>query len=127
MWLQRDAPQMVRDALRRAGLPHETVRAELPDNWSKRKNLVVTVNGGGTPDSRRGVTGENVEVRVRAPDMHSARRMMNQIDAFLQNPAQAGWFWQVTPATGLIVLNDSKIGGALASAVYTVTTSRGAS
>lgn len=125
LWVQKDAPQLVRDSLRRSGIPPEIVRADLPDGWTKRKQLAVTVVGGGTPDARRGVTRENVEVRVRGADRNQVRKLLSQIDAYLSTPMAAGWQMQISPASGLAVVPDSKLGGHVGLAVYQVTTSRG--
>lgn len=124
IWVQKDAPQLVRDSLRRSGLPRNMVRADLPDGWSKRKPMVVTVVGGGTPDTRRGVTGENVEVRVRGMDRNKVRKLLASIDAYMTTPMRAGWFFQVKPASGIAVVPDSKLGGFVGLAVYQITTSR---
>lgn len=124
LWVQKDAPQLVRDSLRRGGLPRELVRADLPDGWSKRKPMIVTVVAGGTPDARRGVTGENVEVRVRGADRNQVRKLLSSIDAYLSTPMKRGWHFQVQPASGLAVVPDSKLGGFVGLTVYQITTSR---
>ena len=127
MWAQRDGPQLVRDLLRKSGLPSESVRASLPDGWSKTKKIAVTVTGGGTPDARRAVTGENVEVRVHGADKAQVRKLLTQIDAFLTTPMAVGWVYQIRPASGVLVMPDSQLGGYVGLAVYKITTSRGIS
>lgn len=125
LWGQQDAPQLVRDSLRRSGLPPEMVRADLPEGWSKRKPLAITVVGGGTPDSRIGVTSENVEIRVRGADRNQVRKLLTQIDGYLTTPLSAGWQMQVSPASGMAVVPDSKLGGFVGLLVYRITTHRG--
>lgn len=120
MWQQVDAPQMVRDVLRRHVPDPETVSATVPDKWTPSKGPHITVVSDGTPVSTRSWTREQVRVTVRAHDGHTARKIMTQIDALLLTPLAAGLMASIQAGAGIIAGPDSKLGGWVSSATYSV-------
>lgn len=124
MWAQRDGVAILMDVLRRGGLPRDMVRVELPDGWTRHKRPVVTVSDDGTPTTGRGWTAQQVRVTVRARDRPTAGALMRQIDAYLVSPNVRNWAYSIRPATGILVANDSRMGGAVGSATYRLATNR---
>ena len=122
LWVQQDAPDLMRKQLRKA-MPgwEERVVAFLPDKWVPAKGAYVTVVSDGTPVDGGAWTRELVRVVVRSDNINYSRRIMSEIDAYLRTPGLRGFGLGVRPATGIIALPDSKQGGFMASATYGVT------
>ncbi len=125
-WQQKDAAQRVRDIIRKHTPPeyHDLICDEVPKRWSPEKSILVTVTANGTPTSNRAWTTENVHVAVRSRSKPNARSIMAQIDASMIAPRELSWGLRIKPATGLIVVPDSKFGGYVASVTYRVSTNR---
>lgn len=126
LWVQRDAAQIVRDAIRKHCDDPTMVRSDVPDKWTRKNKPVVVVTSDGTPEPMQSYTTEMVRVTVYARDIVQARKIMTSVDAFLMTPwYQVQALTTIDAATGLMVIKDSKSGGAgLASAVYNVRTSK---
>lgn len=124
-WVQPDNAQRVRDWLRKRVDGDGRIRSQVPEKWTPRDGPVVTVVSDGTPISERGYVTEIVRVTVHGVDAPSTRRLMADIDSVLLTPlARLGAGFSITPATGLIVVKDSKLGGWVSSVTYRVTTNR---
>lgn len=124
LWIQQDAAQIVRSALRKKTDSPAMFRDSLPDKWTSEKSPVVTVVSDGTPRARQSWTTETVRITVHAKDKPSARRIMAIIDGMLQTPLFIGVMGKISPSTGIITLNDSRVGGGTSSATYSVSTSK---
>lgn len=126
LWVKKDAPQLVRDQLRKATGGKVEIRESLPDGWQARTSppiVTVTTNG---DEGGAGFDVELVRVAVHATDLPTARRVFTAIDSLMLTPLAIGWFFGVRPATRLVAHKNSKAGGgAVASAAYKITTSRG--
>ena len=122
-WQQRDAPQLIRDRLRSVIDPPQAIQAAVPDGWTPRDPPVCTVVGDGTPTTTKGWTAEVVRVTVHARDIAAARRLMVAIDGYLLTPASRLGL-SINGSTGVIATKDSRLGGAVSSATYTVASSR---
>lgn len=123
-WVQKDAPQLVRDRLRRVVDDPDRVRAQ-EMRWTPDDPPYVTVQSDGTPVSSRGWTSELVRITVYAADRVQARRLMAFLDGYIAGPRAAGIGLSIRAATGLILTNDSRHGGGfIASATYQVATNR---
>ncbi|EPD70868.1 hypothetical protein HMPREF1219_00163 [Corynebacterium pyruviciproducens ATCC BAA-1742] len=124
MWVQADAPQMMRDRLRRVlGTQAELIRTEVPPKWTPKNNPVVTVLPNGTPVTAGAWSEEQVIVTVHGGDGPTVRRIMAALDAAILSPLHFAGL-SVTAGGGLIVTKDSKLGGWVASATYGVRTPR---
>ena len=125
MWVQADAPQMVRDRLRRVlGAKNASlVRTEMPPKWTPKNGPVVTVIPNGTPVAAGSWSEEQVLITVHARDGVQARKLMAALDAVMLSPAHFAGL-AVAAGGGLIVGKDSKLGGWVASATYMVRTPR---
>lgn len=123
IWVQEDASQTVIDVLREASDNPDFIRASLPEGWTKRKHPVCVVVNETTP--RTGAAPrQNVRVMVRARDKNQTWRLMSMIDGFLTTPSIYRWGLSLRGSTGLINTPDSKMGGWICSAVYTIQTVR---
>jgi len=124
IWLLNDHPQLVRERLRVALQGRLEVRDSLPDKFDPRRQPpCITVVGDGESGGV-GYGRELVRISVHAADKVRARKLLSIIDGVMLNPSIIGWFFGVQPAGGLIVHNDSKKGGAVASTLYKITTSK---
>lgn len=110
MYMQRDAPEMLRGLIRGWVEPSVKVRSELPDGWTVEDDPVVTVVGDGTPSSTRALTAENVRVSVYARFQPAARRLAKLIDAALLDP-HTTWGFSISPGPGLLCVRDEDTGG----------------
>lgn len=128
LWLQQDAPQLLRDRLRDflQDPRGELVRAALPDKWSPRDGPMVVVTESGPQPSETGTDQELVNVTVRARDLPTARKTLTTIDGFLTTPGLQflGFSISRTRGTRPIFGPDSLVGGYFASRVYSVGTTR---
>jgi len=124
LWQQRDAPQIVRDRLRKVVDDPARIRADVPDGWTPAKGPVATVVGDGTPVSSRGWTREVVRVSVYAADGPTARRLMVALDGALLAPSARSWGCSISASTGVIAVKNSLLGGWISSATYNVATNR---
>lgn len=122
VWVQQDGPQRMRELLRQVmGKSWEKrVRAAMPEKWTPADGPVVTVVGDGTPVAQAAWSKEAVRVTVRAESLPRARRILSEIDAYLVTPGFRGGLG-VSAGAGIIALPDSKSGGFMASATYSVT------
>lgn len=119
VWVQQDAPQMIRDKLRSFVDKPDFVRSNLPEKWTPRDGPRCVVKGNGTTVSGRAHTAESVLVTVFAEDSVRARNIMSKIDAYFRTPLSFMWGLSIRPSTGLVVVRDSKLGGAwMASVTY---------
>ncbi|PRQ10632.1 hypothetical protein C1Y63_10585 [Corynebacterium sp. 13CS0277] len=123
LWAQQDAAQRVRNLLRKAFKEKERVRADLPPGWTPAKGPYMTVVSDGTPHTEPGYTREVVRVTVHAHDAPTARKLLVAADAALLSPLQVR-LYRIKAGAGLIVIKDSRVGGWVASATYTVTLGR---
>lgn len=119
MRVQQDAERELIILLGDALSAPERVRAVLPEGWSPRKGLQVTVQSDGTPITSRGWTRETIRISVHAEQRSQVSKVMRLIDAFLLSPRQ-GHFLSIQPGAGILVTPDSKVGGHVASATYRV-------
>lgn len=126
-WKQQDAPQIIRDRLRKAFRDDgERIRGSLPDKWTPAQGPTITVAADGPQRSAKGTDRELVRVTVRYLDPHTARKIMTDIDGFLTTPGiqLLGVSIIRNRGTGLISGPDSLVGGYFASATYSVGTTR---
>lgn len=126
LWVQRDAPKLVREYLRAALHDDGTVvRAFVEDGWSPRDGPVVAVVGDGPQASPNATDAELVRVVVRARSLPLARRYMTAIDGLMTTPGSPrGFFIARNRGTGLISGPDDATNGFFASCTYLVGTSR---
>ena len=110
VFVQRDAPQALRDAIRGWVEPGLRVRSELPDGWTVKAGPTVTVVGDGTPSSSLALSAENVRVSVYAEHRPVARRLAQLIDAYLLDPRLTRGF-HISAGPGLLCVRDSDTGG----------------
>ena len=120
--MQQDAPDLVRRQLRKAmpGWEHRVV-AFLPDGWTPKKGVHVTVVSDGTPIDGGSWTREMVRVVVHSDNINTSRRILTEIDSYLRTPGLRGFGLGIRPGAGIIALPDSRQGGFIASASYGVT------
>lgn len=106
---QRNAPEVIRHAVR--GVVDESIRvvSQVPQDWQVHHGTLVTVVGDGTPSQGRYTTTENVRIAVYHRFEPSARRIAQQIDAFLLNP-RTTWGFFISPGPGLISARDDGLG-----------------
>lgn len=129
LWMQQDAPQLIRDKLRKVlEVGSDVVRASVPNKWSPLNGQfpMITVDSDGPQRSERGTDRELVRVTCRMPDLVQSRKLMGEIDAFLTTPGFhfLGVSISRSQGTGLITGPDSLLGGYFASATYSVGTTR---
>ena len=124
LWTQRDAAQIIRDGLRSHSDKPNLILSQVPQGWTPDDDPVVTVISDGTPVSTRGWNKEVIRVTVHARDIPTSRKLMSAIDALLLTPMAFSTLVQTSPSTGIIAINDSKIGGGLSSATYNISTSK---
>ena len=122
LWVQQDAPDLMRRQLRKA-MPgwEQRIVAFLPDKWVPDKGAYVTVVSDGTPIDGGAWTRETVRIVVRSNNINFSRRILSEIDAYLRTPGLRGFGLGVRPGAGIIAMPDSKQGGFMASATYGVT------
>ena len=127
LWMGQDAPDILltrlTDALRDDGT---VVRTSVPDGWTPGDGYLVIVNGDGPQRSARGTDRELVRVTCRARDQWTARKIMQLIDSWLTTPGIQFLGLSIirSRGTGIISGPDSLVGGAFASATYSVGTTR---
>lgn len=112
VFVQRDAPQAVRDALRSSpALPAGVrVRSELPDGWTVDDGPAVTVTGDGTPHHALASSSENVRINTYARYQPEARELAVKLDAYIQDPRiPVGFF--IDPGPGVLCVRDAQLGG----------------
>lgn len=120
-WVQQDATGLMLRRIRKFTDMPERIVAVLPKGWTPSQGAFVTVTSDGTPISHKSWTRESIRITVHAPDGPTARRLMAAIDGHLLQPmGQAPWAFSIRASTGLIVTKDSRVGGWVASAVYSV-------
>lgn len=124
-WLPANPAEKVRSILEQSlkGLPHG-VRVAVPPRWTPRDGPAVTVVSDGTPVSERAWTRETVRVTVHAHDIYTARRIMTLIDGILTTPSIRTMGVPIKPQTGIIAAPDSRVGGFMSSATYSVSLPR---
>lgn len=123
-FIQRNAPEVVRHALR--GVTSIRVAASLPQGWSVDDGPVVTVSSDGTPHSQRATSTENVRVNVYGKYEPSVRRIASEISAWLLNPHSVGGF-RMSPGPCLVVKDDDTKGWVGAVTVVAASTKKGIS
>lgn len=108
-FVQRDAPLLIRRAIRNVMDPSIKVASQVAQGWQVTDGPLVTVVGDGTPGHGRYTTTENVRIAVYHRFGPSARRLAEQIDAFLLNP-HSTWGFSISPGPGLISAKDEDLG-----------------
>lgn len=121
MLIQQDAPQAVRDALRRVkAVP---VRSELAAGWTPRDGPAITVTSDGTPERSAAWTREYVRIAAYAATGPEARQLIAEVDAYLTNPARPAGFL-ANPGDGLSLARDTDLNCWVASITVEVPMTR---
>lgn len=123
LWRKRDATGLVLRKLKQALPASIPARTTLPEGWTPRAGMCVTVVSDGAVSVEQAVTRELVRITARAADLPRAYKIMAAIDALLTTPSTFLGL-AVHPATRMQGGSDSKIGGFYYSATYTVAVSR---
>lgn len=111
MFLQRDAPRAVREALRSSGAVPAgvSVRTELAEDWDVSKGVAVTVTSDGTPRHSLSTSSENIRINTYAEHQPVAREMALRLDAYILNPRNPVGF-SVQPGPGVLCVRDTELG-----------------
>lgn len=120
LFKQQNAAHRVMEILSQAVPDEELVRAFLPEGWTPRDGPRIIVQSDGTPTSSKGWTREFVRVFCQTGDIYSARQLMERIDALLTTPGIHRLGCPISASTGIITIPDSKLGGFVSSATYSV-------
>lgn len=121
-FIQRNAPEVVRRALRAVtGL---RVAAALPQGWSTGDGPVITVASDGSPHSTRATSTENVRVNVYGKYEPEVRQIAAQVGAWLCNPHSVGGF-RISPGPFLVVKDEDTKGWVAAVTVVAASTKEG--
>lgn len=113
IYVQRDAPEIIRNKLRPL-FPDVRFLSKTKPTLDPFTETYVTVKNAGTPRHQRAVSSENILVTVYAGYEPVARKLAAQIDALLLNPTLA-WGFSISPGPGLSVVADEDTGGYVAS------------
>jgi len=112
VFMQRDAPQSVRDALRSSGAVPEgvRVRTEIPDGWTTSQGMAVTVTSDGTPRHAIAASAENIRINTYAKYQPEARELALRLDAYILDPRNPVGFF-IEPGPGILCVRDADLGG----------------
>ena len=125
-FIQRNAPKVIRRALRGVMAKPIRVAAAIPQGWSVDDGPVVTVSSDGSPRSDRATSTENVRVNVYGKFEPEVRRVASEINAWLLNPHSVGGF-RISPGPFLIVKDEDVKGWVAAVTVVAASTKKGLS
>ena len=125
-FIQRNAPKVIRRALRGVMAKPIRVAAAIPQGWSVDDGPVVTVSSDGFPRSDRATSTENVRVNVYGKFEPEVRRVASEINAWLLNPHSVGGF-RISPGPFLIVKDEDVKGWVAAVTVVAASTKKGLS
>ena len=123
-FIQRNAPEVIRRALRGVMAKPIRVAAAIPQGWSVDDGPVVTVSSDGSPRSGRATSTENVRVNVYGKFEPEVRRAASEINAWLLNPHSVGGF-RISPGPLLIVKDEDVKGWVAAVTVVAASTKKG--
>lgn len=119
-YMQRDAPQVVRELLRsRLWLSGVRVTARTATADDINKGPYVMVVSDGTPSGGRATATENVRVAVFSKWEPEARDLAARIDAFLLDPKTHSGF-SIHPGAQLLVAPDEQTKGFVAAVTVRV-------
>lgn len=93
----------------------------LPDRWTVDDGPFIVVESDGTPINARSHTVQMIRVRVHALDRPTAYELMDRLDALLLAHSRSGVGFRISEGQNLLVERDSKAGGYVAGAGYSVT------
>ena len=125
-FIQRNAPEVIRRALRGVMAKPIRVAAAIPQGWSVDDGPVVTVSSDGSPRSGRAPSTENVRVNVYGKFEPEVRCAASEINAWLLNPHSVGGF-RISPGPFLIVKDEDVKGWVAAVTVVAASTKKGLS
>ena len=125
-FIQRNAPEVIRRALRGVMAKPIRVAAAIPQGWSVDDGPVVTVSSDGSPRSGRATSTENVRVNVYGKFEPEVRRAASEINAWLLSPHSVGGF-RISPGPFLIVKDEDVKGWVAAVTVVAASTKKGLS
>lgn len=125
-FIQRNAPEVIRRALRGVMAKPIRVAAAIPQGWSVDDGPVVTVSSDGFPRSGRATSTENVRVNVYGKFEPEVRRVASEINAWLLSPHSVGGF-RISPGPFLIVKDEDVKGWVAAVTVVAASTKKGLS
>ena len=119
MAIQQDVEREIISLLGEALGSPDRVSYTLPQRWSPKKGVHVTVQSDGTPITGKGWTRETIRVSVHGERKQQVGSFMRRIDSYMLSSRQ-DHFLSIKPGVGVFVAPDSKVGGFIASATYGV-------
>lgn len=121
-FIQRNAPEVVRRALR--AVTDVRVAASIPQGWSTGDGPVITVASDGSPHATRATSTENVRVNVYGKYEPEVRQIAALVSAWLLNPHSVGGF-RLSPGPFLVVKDEDTKGWVAAVTVVAASTKEG--
>ena len=121
-FIQRNAPEVVRRALR--AVTDLRVAASIPQGWSTGDGPVITVASDGSPHATRATSTENVRVNVYGKYEPEVRQIAALVSAWLLNPHSVGGF-RLSPGPFLVVKDEDTKGWVAAVTVVAASTKEG--